>query len=71
MAKSQNKFIKQQKEKKKQKKKEDKEKRKLERKANSPGSALDDMLAYVDEFGNISSSPPEEVVPPKPNERKS
>ena len=42
-----------------QKKKEDKEQRKQERKQNSGGSDLDSMLAYVNEFGEIVSTPPE------------
>ena len=30
-----------------------------ERKANPTKSSLEDMLAYVDEFGNITSTPPD------------
>jgi len=42
------------------KKRKEKEKRKEERKANSSkGKGLDDMIAYVDEFGNIVSTPPD------------
>ena len=59
MAKSQATFMKKQLEKNKQKKKEDKEKRKLERKQNSPGGDLDNMIAYVNEFGEIVSTPPD------------
>ncbi len=45
---------------KKEKKRKDKEKKKLERKENKKtGSSLDDMLAYVDENGNITSTPPD------------
>ena len=63
MAKSQNSFIKKQKERKKQKKKKEKEERKKERQENKQkGGDLSGMLAYVDEFGNISSTPPD---PPK------
>jgi len=62
MARSQNSFIKKQKEKKKLKKKEDKLQRKKERQENSKGGNLEDMIAYVDEFGNITSTPPEENV---------
>ena len=65
MARSQNSFIKQQKEKNKKKKKEEKLQKKLERKENSSGGDLDDMLAYVDEYGNITSTPPAEK-PEKP-----
>lgn len=40
------------------KKRQEKEKKRLERKENSKqGSGLDDMIAYVDEFGNITSEP--------------
>jgi len=60
MARSNNSFIKKLKEEKKRKKKEEKFKKKLERK-NAPSSGdLDDMLAYVDEEGNITTEPPEE-----------
>ncbi|MFD0794010.1 hypothetical protein ACFQZX_10295 [Mucilaginibacter litoreus] len=57
MAKSQATFAKKQLEKNRQKKKEEKALRKQERKENT-GSA-DDMIAYVDEFGNLTSTPPE------------
>ncbi len=54
MSNSQNKFIKSQKEKKKQQKKKEKEERKKDRQENNrKGGDLDDMLAYIDEFGNI------------------
>jgi cold shock CspA family protein len=47
-------------EKRKQKKKQDKEQKKEERKANAKeGKTLDDMIAYVDENGNFSSTPPD------------
>ena len=60
MAKSQETFSKKETEKKKQKKRQDKEQKKEERKANSKeGSSFEDMLAYVDENGNISSTPPD------------
>ncbi len=61
MGRSQNSFIKQQKEKQKQLKKKAKEERKKERKENSvKGGKLSDMMAYLDEHGNIISTPPEE-----------
>jgi cold shock CspA family protein len=42
------------------KKRQQKEEKKAERKANSnKGKSLDTMLAYVDENGNISDTPPE------------
>ena len=59
MAKSQNSFIKKQLEQNRQKKKKEKEERKQKRQENATGGGLDDMMAYVDEFGNISSTPPE------------
>lgn len=61
MSRSQNKFIKNQREKKKAQKRKQKEERRKERKENNmKGSELEDMMAYVDEFGNITSEPPEE-----------
>lgn len=59
MAKSQATFMKKQLEKKRAQKKEEKEQRKLERKQNSAGGRLEDMLAYVNEWGEITSTPPE------------
>ena len=60
MGKSQETFNKKEKEKKKLKKKQDKEQKKEERRANSEkGKGIDEMLAYVDENGNISSTPPD------------
>ncbi|MBK8142887.1 MAG: cold shock domain-containing protein [Chitinophagaceae bacterium] len=47
-------------EKKKQQNKKKKAERKQERKDNAkPGMGLDDMLAYLDENGNLSSKPPD------------
>ncbi len=46
-------------EKKKQQNKKQKEERRLERKEHSKSGSLDDMLAYVDENGNLSSTPPD------------
>jgi hypothetical protein len=59
MAKSQATFMKKQLEKNKMKKREDKEQRKLGRQQNSTGGNLDNMMAYVNEFGEIVSTPPE------------
>lgn len=40
--------------------KKQKEEKKLERKENTTkGKSLNDMLAYVDEYGNLSDSPPD------------
>lgn len=46
-------------EKKKQQNKKEKSEKKQERKENNKSKSLDDMLAYVDENGNISSTPPD------------
>jgi S-adenosylmethionine hydrolase len=44
------------------KKRQDKEKKKLERKQTvRDGNNLGDMIAYVDQFGNITSEPPEVI----------
>ncbi|MCF8345987.1 MAG: cold shock domain-containing protein [Bacteroidales bacterium] len=43
--------------KKKEKKRKDKMAKKLARKDSDTKSSLDDMIAYVDEFGNITSEP--------------
>lgn len=51
-------FGKQDSEKKRQQKKNEKEERRRERQANK-GQSLDDMIAYVDENGNITSTPPD------------
>ena len=59
MTKSQQTFNKQEKEKKRLKKRQDKQQKKEERKANPKGSGLDDMMAYVDENGNITETPPD------------
>jgi cold shock CspA family protein len=42
----------------KEKKRKEKEKKRIERKEKG-SSSLDDMIAYVDEFGNITSTPPD------------
>jgi cold shock CspA family protein len=57
MAKSQQTFNKIEKEKKKAKKREEKLKKKEERKAGGKGSDFE--LAYVDEFGNLTDTPPD------------
>ncbi|GAB3200826.1 cold shock CspA family protein [Pontibacter aydingkolensis] len=60
MGRSQETFSKKEKEKKRLKKRQDKEAKKEDRKANSSkGHGLDDMLAYVDDNGNITSTPPD------------
>ncbi|MEO8066170.1 MAG: cold shock domain-containing protein [Flavobacteriales bacterium] len=52
-------FEKREKEKKRQQKQQEKQRRKEERKANAPGGGLENMMAYVDEFGRITSTPPD------------
>lgn len=60
MARSQATFGKKENEKKRLKKRMDKAERKEERQANAKnGGNLDEMLAYVDEDGNITSTPPD------------
>jgi cold shock CspA family protein len=60
MARSQASATKKEREKQKLQKKKEKEQRKEDRKANSrDGNNLDDMMAYVDENGNITSVPPD------------
>ena len=49
-------------EKKKASKRQEKQKRKEERKANNTGGAFEDMIAYVDENGVITSTPPDTEV---------
>jgi cold shock CspA family protein len=63
MAKSQQSFKKNELEKQKQKKRDEKALRKENRKANNSGG-LDSMIAYVDEYGNITDTPPD------PNRKK-
>ena len=62
MAKSQQSFNKKEKEKKRRKKKKDKlerrEQRKIDKAEEGP-KTLDDMLSYVDENGNLTSTPPD------------
>ena len=53
-------FSKKEREKKKFKKQQDKKEKAEDRKANSDkGKSLEDMMAYIDEHGNISSTPPD------------
>jgi len=64
MAKSQQSFNKKEKEKKRLKKRQDKLLKKEERKANSTDGNLENMMAYVDENGQITDTPPD------PNKKK-
>jgi cold shock CspA family protein len=58
MASSQETFNKKDKEKKRLKKRLDKQKKLADRKANSQGGGLEKMIAYVDENGRITDTPP-------------
>lgn len=66
MGKSQETWNKKENEKKKQKKKKEKEAKREERKANPKGNSFE--IAYVDEFGNFSSTPPDPSTKSKVNE---
>jgi cold shock CspA family protein len=59
MAKSRETYSKKENEKKKQKKMRDKAEKKEMRKANKGPVNFEDMIAYVDENGNITSTPPD------------
>ncbi|MCH7400408.1 cold-shock protein [Belliella kenyensis] len=59
MAKSRDTFNKKEKEKLKQKKKQEKQDRKDARKSGEKSSDFEDMIAYVDEYGNIVDTPPD------------
>jgi cold shock CspA family protein len=59
MGRSQETFNKKEVRNKKEKKRKEKEKKKLKKKENGTKSSFDDMIAYVDEFGKLSSTPPD------------
>jgi len=60
MAKGHDSWNKKEREQQRQKAKKQKEERKKERKENTQkGKSLDDMMAYIDENGNLSSTPPD------------
>jgi cold shock CspA family protein len=59
MAGSQETYNKRDQEKKRLKKRLDKQQKLADRKANSPGGGLDNMIAYVDEYGQITDTPPD------------
>jgi cold shock CspA family protein len=60
MAKSGQSFNKREKEKQRAKERQEKKEKMEERKANAKkGQALEDMLAYIDENGNLTSTPPD------------
>jgi uncharacterized protein YaaR (DUF327 family) len=58
MARSQNSFIKKKKAEEKKKKKNEKFEKRLEKKSTESSGKLEDMMAYVDENGNLSDTPP-------------
>ncbi|MCU0366901.1 MAG: hypothetical protein MUC70_03595 [Bacteroidales bacterium] len=62
MAGQNNSYIKKQKTEKRLKKRKEKEQKKQYRKDNSAGGGLENMIAYVDKFGNITAERPEEPV---------
>ena len=68
MAGPNNSYIKKQKTEKRLKKRKEKEQKKMYRKENSPGGGLENMIAYVDKFGNITSEPPADDVEVKSEE---
>lgn len=59
MGRSQETFNKKEVRNKKEKKRKDKEKKRLAKKDSTKGGSLDDMIAYVDENGMLSSTPPD------------
>lgn len=67
MAKSQRFFNKKDKEKKRLKKRLEKQKKREKRRTNSQGGGLENMIAYVDENGNITDTPPDPTKKKKIN----
>jgi cold shock CspA family protein len=59
MGRSQETYYKREKEKKRLKQRKEKQERKEERKANAKSGELENMMAYVDENGNITDTPPD------------
>jgi cold shock CspA family protein len=59
MGRSQETFSKKENEKKRLKKRQEKQQKKEERKENSSDGSLENMMAYVDEYGNITDTPPD------------
>ncbi len=62
MARSQETFSKKEVRNKKEKKRKEKEKKKLARKDSEKKGGLDDMMAYVDENGRITTIPPDPTI---------
>ncbi len=67
MAKSQQSFEKKEKEKKRLEKRQKKQQKREERRANSEGGGIENMMAYVDEDGNITDTPPDPTKKKKIN----
>jgi cold shock CspA family protein len=59
MGKSQETYNKKEKEKKRLKKRQEKQAKREERKAQPKASGLEDMISYVDEYGNPTDTPPD------------
>jgi cold shock CspA family protein len=65
MGRSQESFNKKEVRKKKEKKRQDKEKKRLARKDGDKKGGLDDMIAYVDENGRLTDTPPDPATKKK------
>src|SRR4051812_27855734 len=59
MGRSQDTFAKREREKQRIKKQQDKREKMQERKSNEKGKSLEDMMAYLDENGNLTNTPPD------------
>jgi cold shock CspA family protein len=82
MGKSQETFTKREREKQRIKKQQEKREKMKERKANEKSKSLEDMMAYLDENGNLTDTPPDpkrrkafrqediQISVPKGNERR-
>lgn len=68
MARNQNSFIKKQKAEKKRKKRQEKIQKKIDRKNKDTDGSLDNMMAHLDEYGNIISGPQEDEEEDKKEE---
>ena len=71
MSKNQNTFIKKQKAELKKRKQKQKLEKKLDRKNQPKDGSLDNMIAYVDEFGNFSDTAREPPIVKKTNSTQS
>lgn len=61
MGRSQETFSKKENEKKRLKKRQEKQQKREERKENATDGSLESMMAYVDEYGNITDTPPDPI----------